>query len=157
MDGHFGLEVVLAIGWVSSAAIPEQTMPLPAAVSGSKLSETSIQAQTWPARMTWAMKELAQVDRPLDGVPMISVMAPTGRPPSSRVSRAGIPVETVGSSERICGEKAEGIRCSREDSSSERRWAARDIFALYSPKGLHPAMAKLLFTPSGNQAKPQST
>ncbi len=109
-----------------------RSIPFPAADSGSKLSEASIQAQTWPARMTWAIKALAQVSRPLDVLPTSSVMAPTGRPPSSRASSWGMPLEIVGSSTFACGEKAEGMRCSSEDSRAERSWAARDIRLMFA-------------------------
>jgi len=54
------------------------------------MSETSTQAQILPLRERWRKNENAIAVRPLDSIPTISVMAPTGSLPSSSASTSRI-------------------------------------------------------------------
>jgi hypothetical protein len=74
--------------------------------------------------------------RPLDSIPTISVMAPTGNPPSSNASISLTPVGRIGRITRGAGVSAEGILRASIASIWSRIMAADGmlkIFALFSP------------------------
>ena len=102
-----------------------RSMPAAAADSGSRVSEASTQATASPAAVMAAKVDCASVVRPEQAGPTSSVMAPMGRPPSSRASISAMPVAACSRIVRGRGVSAEGIRASRE-ASIWRRTAAAD-------------------------------
>src|ERR1700734_3897347 len=66
----------------------DRAIPAAAGDSGSSVSDTSIQAQTLSACVTLARKERAKEVCPDPSGPTISVMAPSGSPPSNNSSTA---------------------------------------------------------------------
>jgi hypothetical protein len=104
------------VGSTVRACTPQRTQrsrakstPMAAAESGSKVLETSIQAQTLPACVSCARNERANDVRPEHSGPTSSVTAPIGRPPRSTSSRASIPVAATGRTIFACGVRADGI------------------------------------------------
>ena len=67
-------------------------IPFAAADSGSNASLASIHAQTFPSCVRRARNANAILVRPEDAGPVISLIAPTGKPPLSKLSICAIPV-----------------------------------------------------------------
>ncbi len=91
-------------------------------------------AQTLLARVRRLTKESAAELRPLDSGPVISEIAPSGKPPSSNSSNAAMPVGAKGRTIFGRGVSAEGMRSASEVSIWRRRAAADGIgepFSLY--------------------------
>src|SRR5277367_5698422 len=111
-----------------------RSMPDAAADSGLGAFDTSIHAHTLSALVSCARNDKARAVLPEHSAPIISVTAPTGRPPSRTASIATIPVGTTSRIVFAAGVRADGIRSARAASICERRAVAEFIvFALYSP------------------------
>ncbi len=101
--------------------------PFAAADSGSRASFTSIHAQTFPSLVLSAINASARQVLPEVAGPVISLMAPTGKPPESKLSISAMPVAAV--SRIVCGtgDSAAGKRFSRVRSICSRRAFAEGI------------------------------
>ena len=101
--------------------------PLAAADSGSKASPASTQAQTWPPSVLLARNARVRLVRPDDSGPVTSLIAPTGKPPSSNASTAATPVGATSRAVFGAGISAAGKRCSRVRSISRRKAEAEGM------------------------------
>jgi hypothetical protein len=106
-----------------SVTMPQRTQrsrlksaPIAAADSGCKVFDTSTHAHTLPDWVMLAITESAKEVRPEHSGPTISVMAPSGKPPSSNLSTFGMPVVAIGRAIRGANVSAEGIRLARAAS-----------------------------------------
>ena len=112
----------------------DKSTPAAAADSGWNMSETSTQAQTLAACVIPATKESTKEVRPEDSGPTISVIAPTGSPPSSNSSISTTPVATTGRMTLGAGLRADGIQSAKAALIRARRAEADiGVFALSSP------------------------
>jgi len=89
------------------------SIPAAAAEAASKVSETSIQAATFPLSMTRATRECAKEVLPEHSGPVTSLIPPTGNPPFRRESSESTPEETTGLTVFTAGDRAEGILLAR--------------------------------------------
>jgi hypothetical protein len=80
-----------------------------------------------PVRVVLARKERARDVLPLDSAPTISVMAPTGRPPSKSASTSATPVGATGRMAFCTGVNADGMRWASAVSIWTRIVAAEGI------------------------------